>query len=180
VRRDWVILGTVSLARNQLAALVRGRAAPLLACLATGLLAACASNGALRAVRAQQNTAVVLAFLDTVFNKHEVGQAFKLYVGASYRQHNPNVADGVDGAVHALTKYTHELFPELRQEVKRTVAQGDLVAVHSRYIPTAADRERGAGQAAVDIFRVEHGKIVEHWDVLQDIPEKSANDNSMF
>jgi predicted SnoaL-like aldol condensation-catalyzing enzyme len=52
--------------------------------------------------------------------------------------------------------------------------------VHSRYIPTSADRERGSGQAAVDIFRVEHGKIVEHWDVLQDIPEKSANDNSMF
>jgi len=69
---------------------------------------------------------------------------------------------------------------DLRQEVKRTVAQGDLVAVHSRYVPTAADRERGAGVAAVDIFRVEHGKIVEHWDVLQDIPEKPANDNSMF
>jgi predicted SnoaL-like aldol condensation-catalyzing enzyme len=155
-------------------------AAVLLGCLAACLLVACASNGALRAVRAQQNTAVVLAFLDTVFNKHEVDQAFKLYVGASYRQHNPNVADGIDGAVRALTTYTHEIHPGLRQEVKRTVAQGDLVAVHSRYIPAAADREHGAGQAAVDIFRVEHGKIVEHWDVLQDIPEKSANDNSMF
>ena len=159
---------------------MRGAVAPLLACLAAAVLAGCASNGALRAVRAQQNTAVVLAFLDTVFNKHEVDQAFKLYVGASYRQHNPNVADGVDGAVQALTKYTHEIHPELRQEVKRTVAQGDLVAVHSRYIPTPADRQHGAGVAAVDIFRVEHGRIVEHWDVLQDIPEKSANDNSMF
>ena len=154
--------------------------APVIGCLAAALLAACASNGALRAVRVQQNTAVVLAFLDTVFNKHEVEQAFKLYVGPGYRQHNPNVADGVDGAVRALTKYTHELYPELRQEVKRTVAQGDLVAVHSRYIPTSADRERGTGQAAVDIFRVEHGRIVEHWDVLQDIPDKPANDNSMF
>jgi predicted SnoaL-like aldol condensation-catalyzing enzyme len=159
---------------------MRGLAGPLLACFVACLLAACASNGSLRAVRAQQNTAVVLAFLDTVFNKHEVEQAFRLYVGASYRQHNPNVADGVDGAVRALTQYTHEIHPELRQEVKRTVAQGDLVAVHSRYIPTSADRERGSGQAAVDIFRLEHGKIVEHWDVLQDIPERSANDNSMF
>ena len=170
----------MSLARQQFPGLARGAAAALLGCLAAGLLASCASNGALRAVRAQQNTAVVLAFLDTVFNKHEVDQAFKLYVGASYRQHNPQVADGVDGAVRALTRYTHELYPELRQEVKRTVAQGDLVAVHARYIPTAADRQRGAGVAAVDIFRVVHGKIVEHWDVLQDIPEKSANDNSMF
>ena len=152
----------------------------LAALAALSLLASCASNGALRAMRAQQNTAVVLAFLDTVFNKHEVEHAFRLYVGESYRQHNPNVADGVNGAVRALTKYTHELYPELRQEVKRTVAQGDLVAVHSRYVPTSADRDRGSGQAAVDIFRVEHGKIVEHWDVLQDIPEKSANDNSMF
>lgn len=152
----------------------------LAALAAVGLLASCVSNGALRAHRAQQNTAVVLAFLDTVFNKHEVDQAFKLYVGASYRQHNPNVADGVDGAVRALTKLTHEVYPDIRQEVKRTVAQGDLVAVHSRYVPGVADRERGSGQAAVDIFRVEHGKIVEHWDVVQDMPERSANDNSMF
>jgi predicted SnoaL-like aldol condensation-catalyzing enzyme len=160
---------------------VRRIAVRMFAALAAlSVLASCASNGALRAMRAQQNTAVVLAFLDTVFNKHEVEQAFRLYVGGSYQQHNPNVPDGVYGAVRALTKYTHELYPELRQEVKRTVAQGDLVAVHSRYVPTSADRDRGSGQAAVDIFRVEHGKIVEHWDVLQDIPEKSANDNSMF
>jgi predicted SnoaL-like aldol condensation-catalyzing enzyme len=152
----------------------------LAALVGLSMLASCASNGALRALRAQQNTAVVLAFLDTVFNKHEVAQAFRLYVGGHYKQHNPNVADGIDGAVQALTKYTHEIYPELHQEVKRTVAQGDLVAVHSRYVPTNADRDRGSGQAAVDIFRVEHGKIVEHWDVLQDIPEKSANDNSMF
>jgi len=152
----------------------------LAAASAACLLAACASNGALRAMRAQQNTAVVLAFLDTVFNKHEVEQAFKLYVGGNYRQHNPNVADGIDGAVRALTRLTHEVYPQMRQEVKRTVAQGDLVAVHSRYVPGDGDRERGSGQAAVDIFRLEHGKIVEHWDVLQDIPEKSANDNSMF
>jgi predicted SnoaL-like aldol condensation-catalyzing enzyme len=170
----------VDLARAKGTGFKRNAALTLAALASACLLASCASNGALRAMRAQQNTAVVLAFLDTVFNKHEVEQAFRLYVGASYRQHNPNVPDGVDGAVRALTKYTHEIYPELRQEVKRTVAQGDLVAVHSRYVPGNAERERGTGAAAVDIFRVEHGKIVEHWDVLQNIPEKSANDNSMF
>lgn len=149
----------------------------LLACTAS----ACASTGpTARALRAQQNTAVVLAFLDTAFNKHEVEQAFKLYVGPYYRQHNPHVADGVDGAITSLTHLTHELYPELRHDVKRTVAQGDLVAVHSRYTHSAADRAGNGGVAVVDIFRLEHGKIVEHWDVVEDVPSESANDNSMF
>src|SRR5882672_6153594 len=80
----------------------------LLACA----ISACASTGpTARALRAQQNTAVVLAFLDTAFNKHEVEQAFRLYVGPDYRQHNPHVADGIAGAVAALTRLTHEQFP---------------------------------------------------------------------
>jgi predicted SnoaL-like aldol condensation-catalyzing enzyme len=145
--------------------------------LLTGVLAACSTTGALsRAAVAQQNTAVVLAFLDTVYNKHEVEQAFKLYVAPQYRPHNPMVADGNESAMQALTHYTHQLYPELRQEVKRTVAQGDLVAVHSRFFKHAADRDSGQGQVVVDIFRLEHGKIVEQWDVVQDLPAKSAND----
>ena len=144
-------------------------------------LAACTTTGAVsRAAVAQQNTAVVLAFLDTVFNKHEVEQAFKLYVAPHYRQHNPTVPDGNEAAMQALTRMTQELYPELRQVVKRTVAQGDLVAVHSRYLKNSADRDSGRGQAAVDIYRLEHGKIVEHWDVVEDIPANSANDNTMF
>ena len=144
-------------------------------------VSACATNGpTARALRAQQNTAVVLAFLDTAFNKHEVEQAFKLYVGPVYRQHNPHVADGIEGAVSALTHLTREVYPELRQDVKRTVAQGDLVAVHSRYTHSAADRAGSGGEAVVDIFRLEHGKIVEHWDVVEDVPGESANDNTMF
>jgi len=96
-------------------------------------LTACASTGPVaRAAQAQQNTAVVLAFLDMVFNRHDVETAFKLYVGTEYRQHNPTVADGKAGAIQGLTRVTHETYPELRQEVKRTISQGDLVAVHSR------------------------------------------------
>ena len=144
-------------------------------------LPACASTGPVaRAAQAQQNTAVVLAFLDMVFNRHDVETAFKLYVGTEYRQHNPTVADGRAGAIQGLTRVTHETYPELRQEVKRTISQGDLVAIHSRYLRNAADRSSGGGIAVVDMFRLEHGRIVEHWDVRQDIPETSANDNSMF
>jgi predicted SnoaL-like aldol condensation-catalyzing enzyme len=149
--------------------------------LVSGALAACTTTGAVsRAALAQQNTAVVLAFLDTVYNKHEVEQAFRLYVAPQYRQHDPALADGNQAALQSLTRYTHELYPEMRQEVKRTVAQGDLVAVHSRYIEHAADRDNGRGRAAVDIFRLEHGKIAEHWDVQQDIAAKSGSDNSIF
>jgi predicted SnoaL-like aldol condensation-catalyzing enzyme len=149
--------------------------------LLTLALTACASTGPVaRAALAQQNTAVVLAFLDMVFNRHDVETAFKLYVGSEYRQHNPSVADGRAGAIEALTHVTHETYPELRQEVKRTVSQGDLVAVHSRYLRNAADRTSGRGMAVVDMFRLEHGRIVEHWDVRQDIPETSANENTMF
>jgi predicted SnoaL-like aldol condensation-catalyzing enzyme len=149
----------------------------LLACA----LSACATTGAVaHAAVAQQNTAVVLAFLDTVFNKHEVEQGFKLYVAPEYRQHNPAMPDGYGASIQALSQYTKEQYPELRHEVKRSVAQGDLVAVHSRYYKHAADRDTGQGLAVVDIFRLQHGKIVEHWDVMQDIPAKGANDNSMF
>jgi len=144
-------------------------------------LAGCATTGAMEhAAVAQQNTAVVLAFLDTVFNKHEVEQAFKLYVAPEYRQHNPGMADGYGAAMHALAHYTKELYPELHQQVQRTVAQGDLVAVHSIYFKHAADRDSGQGRAVVDIFRLERGKIVEHWDVVQDIPAQVENDNTMF
>ena len=145
--------------------------------LLTGVLTACTTTGAIsRAAVSQQNTAVVLAFLDTVFNKHEVEQAFRLYVASQYRRHNPMVADSNDAAMQGLTRYTHELYPEVRQEVKRTVAQGDLVAVHSRFFKHAADRDSGQGQVVVDIFRLERGKIVEQWEVVQDVPAKSAND----
>ncbi len=149
--------------------------------LLTATLVACTTTGAVsRAEVTQQNTAVVLAYLDTVFNKHEVEQAFRLYVSPQYRQHNPSIADGNAAAMEALTHFTHELYPEVRLEVKRTVAQGDLVAVHSRYFMHSADRDSGKGQAVVDIYRLEHRKIVEHWDVVQDIPATSANSNTMF
>ncbi|MBI4387067.1 MAG: nuclear transport factor 2 family protein [Elusimicrobia bacterium] len=66
--------------------------------------------------------------------------------------------------------------PDAFVEIKRMIADGDLVAVHVFSRRNQADR----GNAVVDIFRLEKGKIVEHWDVAQSIPEKSANDNTMF
>jgi predicted SnoaL-like aldol condensation-catalyzing enzyme len=61
-------------------------------------------------------------------------------------------------------------------DVKRMVAEGDMVMVHSHLIRQPGER----GTAVVDIFRLENGKVVEHWDVLQEIPEHPANNNTMF
>src|SRR5436305_1378578 len=87
-----------------------GRTRYGLIALLSAALVACATTGAAsRTAIAQQNTAVVLAFLDTVFNKHEVDQAFRLYVGPSYLQHNPSIGDGNVAAMQALGHYTSEL-----------------------------------------------------------------------
>lgn len=101
--------------------------------------------------------------------------ALDLYWSAGYHQHNPGIADGVAGAREGLGAY-FRAFPELTVSRKRVVAEGDLVAVHSHYVNAPGER----GQAVVDLFRVQGGKIVEHWDVLQDVPATSANDNTMF
>ncbi|BBC35043.1 hypothetical protein SGFS_063370 [Streptomyces graminofaciens] len=67
-------------------------------------------------------------------------------------------------------------YPELKFDFKRVIGENDLVVLHYRRTLSATDR----GTAVMDIFRFENGKIVEHWDVIQDVPETSANDNTMF
>jgi predicted SnoaL-like aldol condensation-catalyzing enzyme len=123
----------------------------------------------------------------TAYNKKLVTEAFDQlivrkdlsaldrYWGAEYHQHNPNIADGVAGVKAGLGGY-FEAFPQLKVTPKRVIAEGDLVAVHSHYVNAPGER----GQAIVDLFRVRNGKIVEHWDVIQDVPATSANDNGMF
>jgi predicted SnoaL-like aldol condensation-catalyzing enzyme len=102
-------------------------------------------------------------------------EAVAKYIGPNYRQHNPGSADGSESLIMTMKWFTQN-FPELRMETKRIIAEGDYVVIHSHLILKPGDR----GSAAVEIFRLENGKIVEHWDVAQEIPEKSANNNTMF
>jgi predicted SnoaL-like aldol condensation-catalyzing enzyme len=118
---------------------------------------------------------MVTAFYKMVFYDHKVADAFKTHVGASYRQHNPLVPDGIEPSVAFLSK-RFETNPQAINEIKRVIADGDLVAVHVHSRLNDADR----GRAIVDIFRVESGKIVEHWDVIQPVPENAQNNNTMF
>ncbi|NGO08050.1 SnoaL-like domain-containing protein [Streptomyces sp. HC44] len=120
------------------------------------------------------NKKLVTAFVDQLLVRKDLS-AIDTYVAPEYRQHNPNIPDGVAGVKAGLGAYI-EQFPQLSVEPKRIIAEGDLVAVHSHYVDAPGER----GRAVLDLFRVRDGKIVEHWDAVQDVPETSANDNTMF
>ena len=121
------------------------------------------------------NAQKAMAFLDMVFNQKKVKEGFDKYVGDKYIQHNPIAADGKEAAVEVLGKALQAL-PGWSYEFKHAYVDGDIAIIHSHVRMKADDR----GMAVVDMFRFEKGKVVEHWDVVQPIPEKSANNNTMF
>jgi len=123
----------------------------------------------------EANKRTVQEFYDLSFNRGEPREATERYLGPRYIQHNPQAADGPEAFIGFVTWYRGE-FPELSVELKRVIAEGDLVVTHGVIKTSPEDR----GTAAADIFRLEDGKIVEHWDVLQPVPEEAANDNTMF
>jgi len=123
----------------------------------------------------EENKQVVSDFYKLAFNDHKPAAAVEKYVGAEYIQHNPMVADGALPFIDFVNAYAQK-YPHLHVDIKRMVAEGDLVVTHS--LITTDDNDRGL--AAIDIFRLKEGKIVEHWDVVQPVPEKPANENGMF
>ncbi len=123
---------------------------------------------------AEANKKIVLAFYDAALVKRDVDAAAK-YLGDKYIQHNPRAPNGLEG-LRGLIKFLSETQPNRSSQIKRVIAEKDLVVLHVHSKPTPEDR----GTAIIDIFRVENGKIVEHWDVMQPVPEKAANNNTMF
>lgn len=163
------------------AAAVVGAAIALSACApkatAPAAVPAAASPGAASAAAvdpAAENRRIVGEFARLFYEERDVRRAFETYVAPDYVQHNPNIADGREAAIVAL----RPLFSDrnVQFQVHHVLVDGDMAVVHLFARPNAQAR----GAAVADFFRLANGKIVEHWDVLQDVPEKSVNAHPMF
>ena len=118
---------------------------------------------------------IVTDFFTAAFVDRKPAEAAMQYVSPDkYIQHNPNGKDGRESFINGFAKYVEST--GYKCEIKRVIAEQDLVVVHSHCKEKPADR----GNAVVDIFRVENALIVEHWDVLQAVPESPRNSNTMF
>ena len=122
----------------------------------------------------EANKKVVQEFYHFLINKKDFESASK-YIGNRYVQHNPLVADGPEG-LKAFVEFLKSNYPNAKSEIKRIFADGDYVIIHVHSVRIPKTR----GRAIFDLFKLENGKIVEHWDAIQDIPESSANPNGMF
>ncbi|MCQ4264961.1 hypothetical protein CXK91_06895 [Stutzerimonas stutzeri] len=122
----------------------------------------------------EANRTLVIDFYNQFFNLHQVEQAARA-IAQDYKQHNPDVPDGKAPFVEFFTGFFKE-HPESCARIVRSGTDGDLVYLHVHSTVGPDD----LGQAVIDIFRVENGMIVEHWDVIQDVPAEAVNDNTMF
>jgi predicted SnoaL-like aldol condensation-catalyzing enzyme len=120
----------------------------------------------------ESNKKMVTEFYQELFgNKNP--DAINKYIGDKYIQHNPGLPDGKEALLQAVKVWFKDA-PKEKVDFQHVAADGDLVWLHVR------SKSGPKVRAIVDIFRIENGKIVEHWDVIQEIPEKSANDHPMF
>jgi predicted SnoaL-like aldol condensation-catalyzing enzyme len=124
--------------------------------------------------RRESHKSMVLAFYEKIVNQRDFKGA-SCYIGSYYKQHRADVEDGLDG-LRDFMERSKRSSPDLHADIKRVLADGDFVVLHSHVTRVSGDR----GSKHVDIFRLEDGRIVEHWDIDQPIAETSVNSNGAF
>lgn len=146
------------------------------ALIAIALLAAPAAHAEACKLTPKQ---VVTQFMHEFYIEKKVRSSFEKWVDPGYVQHNPYAQTGREAAIQFLTKFV-EGNPGQKTDIRRIIADGNLVAVHSHGWQEDGTPEQKRGFAVVDIFRVEGCKVMEHWDVISPVPETAANTNTMF
>ncbi len=126
------------------------------------------------ATPAPDNRAIVTDFAHIFYTERDVPRAFEIYVVPDYIQHNPGIPDGRDAAIAALAPMFSDRTRNF--EIKQILVDGDMAVIHIHARPTPDSK----GASVFDMFRLENGKIVEHWDAIQMVPENSANPHPMF
>ena len=122
----------------------------------------------------ERNVSAVKAFYKAALNHKDFATAPQ-YLGSQLIQRDPRAEDGPEGFAKVMA-FLKTKYPESHWDVKQVFSDGNFVIMHALEKLNPEDR----GNAVIDIFRLENGKIVEQWDIVQPIPETSANRNTMF
>jgi len=125
----------------------------------------------------ERNKRIVVDYYQTAF-AGDPEKAIADHFGPRYIQHNPAAEDGPE-AFTGFVRWLRGEYPNLQLNIKRVLAEGDMVVTHS-HLDLEPGNSDNPGQALADFFRLEDGKVVEHWDVIQSVPNAAKNDNGMF
>lgn len=121
----------------------------------------------------ETNQQIAITAYQRIFGDLDVS-AVDEFMSEGFIQHNPTLPDGLEGVKAVVQMLSSQGMPKQKVVFKHVVAQGDVVILHSR------NEMGGKEWRFIDIYRIENGKLAEHWDAMMEMPDVPANDNPMF